>query len=53
MATGTSYRTPGTLPPQTSGFVGREAELTSGAPNSLDTQLPEMLGEHRLPLAVP
>ena len=27
MATGTSYRTPGTLPPQTSGFVGREAEL--------------------------
>jgi predicted ATPase len=27
MATGTSYRLPGTLPPQTSGFVGREAEL--------------------------
>jgi predicted ATPase len=27
MATGTSYRTQGTLPPQTSGFVGREAEL--------------------------
>jgi non-specific serine/threonine protein kinase len=27
MATGTSYRTPGPLPPQTSGFVGREAEL--------------------------
>src|ERR1700741_3046354 len=27
MATGTSYRTPGTLPSQTSGFVGREAEL--------------------------
>jgi predicted ATPase len=27
MATGTSYRTPGTLPPQTSGFVGRAAEL--------------------------
>ena len=28
MATGTSYRTPGPLPPQTSGFVGREAELS-------------------------
>jgi hypothetical protein len=28
MATGTSYRTPGTLPPLTSGFVGREAELS-------------------------
>ncbi len=27
MATGTSYHTPGTLPPQTSGLVGREAEL--------------------------
>jgi len=27
MATGTSYRTQGTLPPQTSGFVGRAAEL--------------------------
>ena len=27
MATGTSYRTPGTLPPQASGFVGRTAEL--------------------------
>ena len=27
MATGTPYRTPGALPPQTSGFVGREAEL--------------------------
>ena len=27
MATGTSYRMPGTLPPQASGFVGREAEL--------------------------
>src|SRR5690348_5002199 len=27
MATGTSYRTPGTLPPPASGFVGREAEL--------------------------
>ncbi len=27
MASGTSYRTPGTLPPQTSGFVGRVAEL--------------------------
>jgi predicted ATPase len=27
MASGASYRTPGTLPPQTSGFVGREAEL--------------------------
>jgi non-specific serine/threonine protein kinase len=27
MATGTPYRAPGTLPPQTSGFVGREAEL--------------------------
>jgi predicted ATPase len=27
MATGTSYRTPGKLPPQTSGFVGRVAEL--------------------------
>jgi hypothetical protein len=27
MASGTSYRPPGTLPPQTSGFVGREAEL--------------------------
>jgi non-specific serine/threonine protein kinase len=27
MATGTSYRTPGALPPQTSGFVGRVAEL--------------------------
>ena len=27
MATGTSYRTPGTLPLQTSGLVGREAEL--------------------------
>src|SRR5882724_3955017 len=27
MATGTSYRTPGMPPPQTSGFVGREAEL--------------------------
>jgi hypothetical protein len=27
MATGRSHRTPGTLPPQTSGFVGREAEL--------------------------
>src|SRR3984885_962944 len=27
MATGTSYRTPGMLPPQTSGFVGRVAEL--------------------------
>jgi hypothetical protein len=25
MATGTSYRTPGTLPSQASGFVGREA----------------------------
>jgi non-specific serine/threonine protein kinase len=28
MAPGTSYRTPGTLPSQTSGFVGREAELS-------------------------
>jgi non-specific serine/threonine protein kinase len=28
MATGTSYRTPGTLPSQTSGFVGRAAELS-------------------------
>jgi predicted ATPase len=27
MATGTFYRMPGTLPPQASGFVGREAEL--------------------------
>jgi predicted ATPase len=27
MATGTSYRTPGMLPPQASGFVGRVAEL--------------------------
>lgn len=27
MATGTSYRTPGTLPPQTSAFVGRAADL--------------------------
>lgn len=27
MATGTSYRTSGTLPPQTSGFVGRANEL--------------------------
>jgi len=27
MATGTPYRTPGTPPPLTSGFVGREAEL--------------------------
>jgi len=27
MASGTSYRTPGTLPSQASGFVGREAEL--------------------------
>jgi predicted ATPase len=27
MATGMPYRMPGTLPPQTSGFVGREAEL--------------------------
>jgi predicted ATPase len=27
MASGTSYRTPGMLPPQTSGFVGRVAEL--------------------------
>jgi predicted ATPase len=27
MATGTSYRTPGTLPPPTSGFVGRVADL--------------------------
>jgi non-specific serine/threonine protein kinase len=27
MATRASYRTPGPLPPQTSGFVGREAEL--------------------------
>jgi predicted ATPase len=27
MVTGTSYRTPGTLPPQTSEFVGREADL--------------------------
>ena len=27
MATGTSYRLPGTLPPQTSGFVGRETEV--------------------------
>jgi predicted ATPase len=27
MATGTSYRQLGTLPPQTSGFVGREAEV--------------------------
>jgi non-specific serine/threonine protein kinase len=27
MAIGTSYRTPGTLPPQTSGFVGRGPEL--------------------------
>jgi predicted ATPase len=27
MATGTSYRPPGTLPPQTSGFVGRVADL--------------------------
>ena len=26
MATGTSYRTPGTLLSQTSGFVGRAAE---------------------------
>jgi hypothetical protein len=25
MATGTSYRTPGTLPSQTSGFAGRAA----------------------------
>ena len=29
MASGTSYRMPGTLPPQTSGFVGRAAELLS------------------------
>jgi predicted ATPase len=28
MATGTSYRTPGTLPPPTSGFVGRVADLS-------------------------
>jgi non-specific serine/threonine protein kinase len=28
MATGTSYRPPGTLPSQASGFVGREAELS-------------------------
>jgi len=28
MAPGTSYRTPGTLPSQASGFVGREAELS-------------------------
>jgi predicted ATPase len=28
MATGTSYRTPGTLPSQKPGFVGREAELS-------------------------
>ena len=27
MASGPSYRTPGMLPPQTSGFVGRVAEL--------------------------
>jgi predicted ATPase len=27
MATGTSHRRPGPLPPETSGFVGREAEL--------------------------
>jgi predicted ATPase len=29
MATGTSYRMPGTLPPQTSGFVGRQAEAAT------------------------
>jgi non-specific serine/threonine protein kinase len=29
MAAGTSYRTPGKLPPQTSGFVGRVAELAT------------------------
>jgi hypothetical protein len=28
MATGTSYRPPGTLPSQASGFVGRETELS-------------------------
>jgi predicted ATPase len=31
MASGTSYRTPGMLPPQTSGFVGRVAELGRAA----------------------
>ncbi|HEY1818665.1 MAG TPA: AAA family ATPase [Trebonia sp.] len=29
MATGTSYRLPGTLPRQTSGFVGRESDLAA------------------------
>ena len=29
MAPGSPYRTPGTMPPQASGFVGREAELAS------------------------
>jgi predicted ATPase len=39
MASGTSYRMPGTLPPQTSGFVGREAELARAR---------ELLGRSRL-----
>ncbi len=39
MATGTSYPTRGTLPPQTSGFVGRETELARAR---------ELLGRSRL-----
>jgi predicted ATPase len=39
MATGTTHRTPGTLPPQTSVFVGRAAELA---------RLRELLRESRL-----
>src|SRR5690242_6273321 len=39
MATGTSSRMPGTLPPPTSGLVGREAELARAR---------ELLGRSRL-----
>ena len=44
MATGTSYRTPGTLPPHTSGFVGREAELARARELLLRSRLVTITG---------
>jgi hypothetical protein len=44
MATGTSYRTPGKLPPQTSGFVGRVAELGRARDLLLESRLVTITG---------
>jgi len=44
MAAGTSYRTPGTLPPQTSGFVGRAAELVRARELLRDSRLVTVTG---------